>query len=357
MMLARRRRSAAALSATVALAAAASGCGGSDLDKAGGSDEAKPRVLTLATHDDDYAYASFAAAVTRLSGGSLRIRVANNWRSTGDRAEIEAERGIVADVRSGTVPLGIVGVRVWDLLGVTSFQAIVAPFLIESIDLQRRALESDFGRRALASLSRGGVVGIALMPGLLRRPLGITHALRGPRDYQRATIGIRSGAVAKATFAALGGAGRGFLTSDLAGIDGAEVDLLVVSSDALDTGGRPLTGNVVLWPKAQTIVMNRAAFDRLTAEEQAILRRAGHAAFSAELKRDVHDEEYLASLLCGAGRLPVITATRTELAALRTAVRPVVRALERDPFTKAWIAHIRRLRATGPSRPDAVRCE
>jgi TRAP-type C4-dicarboxylate transport system substrate-binding protein len=221
---------AAALSAGVAFATAAAGCSGSRMDKAGGSQAtAKPVVLELATHDDDYAHGSFAAAVAKLSGGSMRIKVATNWRSTGDKAEIDYERGIVTDVRSGKVPLGIVGVRVWDTMGVPAFRALLAPFLIESLNLEGRAIETTYGRRALASVSRRGVVGVALLPGPLRRPFGFTRALVRPGDFRGATIGIRPGGVAKATFAALGGSARGFLTNDVSGLDGAELDLLVIS--------------------------------------------------------------------------------------------------------------------------------
>jgi C4-dicarboxylate-binding protein DctP len=326
------------------------------VDKAGGSHPTKPLVLELATHDEDYAFASFAAAVAKLSGGSMRIRIAMNWRSTGDRKEIEYERGIVADVASGKVPLGIVGVRVWDTIGVPTFRALVAPFLIDSLNLEARAIDSGFGRHALASISRRGVVGIALLPGLLRRPYGFTHALVRPRDYRRAAIGIRPGGVARATFATLGGVGRGFLTSDLSGLDGAELDLLVISEDVLDRRSRSLTGNVVLWPKAQTIVMNRAAFDRLTPEQREILRRAGRAALAPELRRDAHDERHVRSVLCSAATLRVATATPADRAALRRAVAPVYRSLERDPATKAWIAQIRRMRRTVTTGTDGVRC-
>src|SRR5262249_60913512 len=106
----------------------AAGCGGSRIDKAGGS-ASQPHVLTLAAHsDDEEAYAPYVAAVKRLSGGTIRINVLQNWRATNDRREIDYERGIVADVRAGKADLGIVGSRVWDTLGVTSFQALVAPF-------------------------------------------------------------------------------------------------------------------------------------------------------------------------------------------------------------------------------------
>ena len=52
-----------------AVAFLASACGGSTSDKAGALLHAKPLTLTLAAHDDDYAYGTFAAAVDRLFGG------------------------------------------------------------------------------------------------------------------------------------------------------------------------------------------------------------------------------------------------------------------------------------------------
>src|SRR5215471_8995764 len=187
----------AALLLTVLLGA---GCDNHHLDKAGGSAPEKPLVLRLAAHDDDYAYGNFAAAVARLSGGSMRISVVPDWRVTGDRREIDYEAATVSDVRRGRIPLGIVGVRVWDLLGVDSFQALLAPFLVDTLALERRALASPPAARALAGVERKGVIGIALLPGRLRRPLGITRPLIRPQDYRDAMIGIRLGGVAQATF-------------------------------------------------------------------------------------------------------------------------------------------------------------
>ena len=331
---------------------AAVACGGSHADKAGGTTGDKPLVLTLATHDDDYAYGTFAAAVARISNGSIRIKVAGDWRAS----DVDHERGIVSDVRSGKVPLGIVGVRVWDTLGVTSFQALVAPFLIDSVELERRALQSEHATRALTSVARAGVVGVALLPGLLRRPFGLTRPLVGPRDYRGATIATRPGAVAKATFKALGGAARANVSDDLSGFDGAEPDLLMISRNAWDRRSRRLTGNVVLWPKAQTIVMNRKAFARLTTDQRMILQRAARASFAAEVERDAHDERYLRSLLCDGGALSVVTASPLDRTALRASVASVYRILERNSFTKAWITQIARMRAKTPMPRENVRC-
>ena len=268
-----------ALLAAAALVAVVAACGGSGGDKAGGNAAGKPIVLTLASHDPLYAYGTFAAAVERLSGGSIRIQIRGNWRD----GEVDYERGIIRDVRDGKVQLAIVGVRVWDTMGVTSFQALVAPFLVDSLALQRQVLESDFVPRALKGVEAAGVVGVALLPGTPRRPLGLTRALVGPKDYKAARFGIRLGGVPQATIRALGGTAEGYVPGSVSGLDGTELDLTTIADNGYDLHARALTANVVLWPRVQTVVMSHKAFDALTSEQQEILRRAGRDALEAEL--------------------------------------------------------------------------
>jgi len=354
----REAHRATVLLTALVLGAGAAGCSAARVDKAGGSAAAKaePLALTLAAHDRDYAYGTFAKAVAGLSNGSMRVKIATNWRDVPGRAGIDYERGIVADVRSGRVPLGIIGARVWDTLGVRSFQALVAPFLIESLDLEGRAIQTEFAARALATLSRQGVVGIALLPGPLRRPFGVRRALVGPNDYKGGTIGIRPGGVAETTFDALGGVARGYAPADVSGLDGAELDLLVIAADAFDRRSRPLTGNVVFWPKPQTIIMNRAAFERLTPRERSVLRRAGREAIGPELRRDADDERYERSLLCNVHTVRIARASPSARRALQAKVRPVYRLLNESTLTKAWIAQIKRMREHYATGIDTVRC-
>jgi TRAP-type C4-dicarboxylate transport system substrate-binding protein len=333
------------------LAFSAAGCGGGAVDKVG-SPVAKPLVLTLAAHDDDEGYGTFAAAVDRLSHGSIRIRIAENWRVTGTRRELDYERGIVGDVRSGKLPLGIVGVRVWDTLGVESFQALVAPFLVESLALEGRALRSPLVSEALAGVRRDGVVGIALLPGRLRRPLGITGLLRGPADYRGQKIAIRIGAVAEATFRALRAMPKPFIPVDFTGFDGAEIDPLTVTQNGWDQGVHGLTANVAFWPKPQTILMNRKAFAALTPQQRRILAQAGREALAPELARIARDQRLGISILCGDAGFRLATATPADAAALRKAVQPVYERIERNPLTRRWITQIARERTP----PDVVTC-
>ena len=178
-----------AASAAAVLVFVATACLGGGGDKAGGDQQAQPLVLTLESEDDLSLTGApeFAAAVDRLSEGLMRIEHVPAGRGT----EIEWEKGVVEDIRGGKAQLGIVDARVWDTLGVTSFRAMLAPFLVDSLELERRVLESPLATRMLEGVEQAGLVGIALLPGPLRSPFGISHLLLGPTDFRGATIGIR----------------------------------------------------------------------------------------------------------------------------------------------------------------------
>jgi len=346
-------RSAVAVGLLSAVAGLLAGCGGG-VDKAGDASPPKAVVLTLAAHsDDEEEWKPFADALTRLSHGTLRIHVLQNWRGTGLPAEITAERGIVSDVRDGKVQLGVVGARVWDTIGIDSFQALLAPFLVDSVQLESRGLQTPFARPALATVSRAGVVGIALLPGRLRRPLGVRRRLVGVDDYRGAQIGIRPSRVASSTFRDLGGRAVAYIPGDISTLGGAEIDPYTVMAEGFDSYSRQMAGNVVLWPKPWTIVMNRRAFDRLARRQQQILFAAGQQALDGEVAQVVHDTRVAVAALC-AGRLPFVMAKAADRKALLAAVRAVYVQIERNRFTRRWISEIERLKATTP--PDVARC-
>ena len=121
----------AVLAATL-VAIAVAGCGGSD--KAGGERKPAATVLMLANGNDDaWNLEPFAAAVERLSGGSLRIEFRDSWR----RGETDYEEGVIRDVAAGKADLGWAGSRAFDDVGVQSFDALHAPLLNDSYALQR----------------------------------------------------------------------------------------------------------------------------------------------------------------------------------------------------------------------------
>lgn len=343
----------------VALAVVMAGCGGSGGDKSGGHDikvttpvapVGKPVRLTLVSYDDLWT-SEYAAAVWRLSGGTIRIE-----RRLGGEALLDYEGRHIETVRAGEADLASVGARAWDRLGVTSFRALVAPFLIDSLALERRVVESPVVDRMLEGIEPLGLVGLAVLPGQLRRPFGVSRSFVGGRDYAGAVFGSRYGVVARDSLAALGATAKAYRIGSLAGLDGAELDPWTIANNGYDAPDTTLTANVVLWARPETLVISRAAFDRLPPSQQGILRRAGREAVAPVLARIEKEKREGLEVVCGRGNLTLVTASLPGLAGLRAAVQPVYDDLERDPRTREFIAEIRKLRTGATAVGESVQC-
>src|SRR5919108_4965623 len=161
-----------ALLVAVALAGCSVGSDNGASDKAGGSEA--PVVLRLAYpyspregQPDEAALRYFAGRVAKLSGGHMRLRI--SFLAVGDEVpEIEAR--MARSVARGAFDLGWVATRVWDQLGVRSFQALQAPFLITDYALLDRVAQSPLADEMLAGLRRLDLTGLAVVPELLRHP-------------------------------------------------------------------------------------------------------------------------------------------------------------------------------------------
>ena len=331
----------------------AAGCGsGSGVNKAGDEVKAKPVELVLANHvDGSETLGEWAQAVQRLSGGSIRIRISNSWR----QGESNYDEATLNDVRRGNVPLASVMSRAFDEVGVTTFQPLGAPFLIDSAALEQRVLKSEIADQALAGTKEIGLVGLALMPGTLRRPVGLTRTLAAPEDYRGARVYTREGKVAAATLAALGARpAHGPLETWFQDVDGAETDLGAVRGQPkLARRSARITGNVVLWDQPAAIVMNKEAFSDLSDDQQRALRQAAAEAFDVNSRAVNALRREDVQVICRMGaRLAEATPSQRE--SLEAAVEPVYRMIERSPGNAKAIAKIRRLK--GDSRPDTVDC-
>jgi TRAP-type C4-dicarboxylate transport system substrate-binding protein len=330
-----------------ALACAAVGCSGGT--KAGGRPLTHPIVLSIANHETQGRdLAEYVAAVNRLSRGSIHLEHREGWRGP----QVDYDRATVADVRAGSIDLAKIAVRSLDTVGVTDFQALTAPFLVDSIALERTVLASPLADEMLAGLARAGVVGVAVLPGEPRRPFGQRRRFLGPSDYRGAVFGIRPSNLSVETLSALGSSPRSYIPGDLPyAFDGAELDLATIEGHEWDTSVTSLTGNVVLWPRAFVVVANRKVFARLTAKQREILRMAGREALAPAIRRLRIEERDEAGILCRRRRLTLVQATQPEFAALRAAVRPVYATLERSAVTRERIRQIESMKRRLPPEP------
>src|SRR5262245_41653733 len=158
----------------IAAALAVAACGATQ--RSGSQTAGTTTVLRLANaNPSTQELQVFIDQVAKVSNGRLRIEPVNHWR----QGETEYEQGLIADVKAGKADLGWVGSRVLAGVGVTSFEPLHAPFLIDSYADEGRVLESDADERMLPDLGRLGVAGVAVLPGPLQY-LQLNRAIDGP---------------------------------------------------------------------------------------------------------------------------------------------------------------------------------
>ena len=105
----------------------------------------------------------------------------------------------------------------------------------------------------LPSLKPLGLVGVGIVPGTLRYPVGLARALLKPTDYGGLRLGEQQSNVAAAAFRALGASAVPFAVGvSIASLDGAEQGYGNLGGE---TGTRhvTVTSNVVLWPRPLVI--------------------------------------------------------------------------------------------------------
>lgn len=326
------------------------GCSsGSASDKAGGT-RSHAVVLTLADGESDVSNAQpFANAVKQLSNGTLEIVIKSSWRPSDPRYETD----LIKDVEAGRAQMGVSASRAFDTVGIDSFEALQAPFLIDSVALEREVLASDLADMMLKGLRPAGLVGLTILPGPLRRPLGVANALRSLSDFRGRKIGIRPSVVTAEALRALG-AVPVVLPRDnsTSGLDGAEGHLENLDA-SLPLRGATITGNVDFEPRPNVIFINRRSFDSLTAAQREVLRRA---AAKVRMTAAVYEADGGAAQdLCRRG-IKIVVASTSDLAGLRAAVRPVYAAIESNPATKAFIGRIESIRVAEGGSPDTARC-
>jgi TRAP-type transport system periplasmic protein len=350
-MSARGRLRTFALIAVAAIVAAGCTGGAGGGDKAGGGGE--PVVLTMAsgydarTLETEPAVAYFVHRVEELSGGDVRIHLVDGW---GDY-QPDIEQQVVRDVAAGKADLAWVGTRIFDTLGVKSFQALTAPMLIDSYPLERAVIGSEMPGEMLASLPKLGVSGLAVLGDGLRKPIAVDAPLLGPADWQGISFQVfRSEGQAEA-IRALGAQPNDHNPGKIVPgeVRGAEKNLHIYRVAVYATQFPFITANVNLWPQTVALLANPAGLSALTEEQRGWVRRAAADA-SVRSTGMFQDEDAIVATVCQRGAR-FANASEADLAGLRESFVPVYATLEQDPQTKAFIARIDALKLTTSTGP------
>jgi TRAP-type transport system periplasmic protein len=354
----RNRRRARRAGAAVWVALALAGCGAQAGSKAGGP--GTPVVLRMATMNGEPGFMPqidpyLVSRVAKLSGGNVQINMAYH---VGENAP-DGEQQVVRGVATGKYDLGVVGTRVFDTLGVNSFQALTAPMLIDSYPLERAVIGSGIPAQMMRSLDTLHVTGLGVLADGLRKPIAVRKPLLGPADWRGVTFAaFRSRETAEAIRA------LGATPSDVSGtqldqglnsgtVGGFEKNLLIYRAKPdLWKPARYVTANVNLWPQTLAVIGNPARLARLTSQQRAWLTGAVRDA-AARSTGLIDGDARLLPGLCASG-IRFANASGADLAALRNAFAPVYAQMEQDPQTKQFIAEINRLKQHTPPGPALV---
>ena len=337
----------------VMAAIVAGGCSGGEptAGKAGGA--AAPLVLHMVSAFGDLnavpGVEYFVSQVTERSGGALSIEVTNAY---GDYAN-DAEQQVVQAVSGGKSDLGWAAARVFDTMGVTSFQALQAPMLIDSYSLEQAVLASSIPDQMLQGLDKVGVHGLGVLADGLRKPAAVKHPLLAAADWRGITFGIVKSEGHAQAIQALGAnpkeVQRRSRTKALSAreIQGFDTTLLNYGGDGLAQAAPYATANVNLWPQMDVLLGNPERLAELSDQQRGWLEEAAQAAAERSVELVDRDAENLKKACQVGARFA--NASEEDLAALRGGFATVYTSLEQDVQTKAFIQQIQELKQSTPA--------
>lgn len=304
--------------------------------------------LKLGTADDDgkpggLAIVQFVEQVRTISNGKLLVYPV--WEAGGQDVR-QWDQVVARMLKDRKLDLAMIPSRAWDTEGVTTLRPLNAPFLVTSDALADEIVTSqELSTELMSGLNTDGATGLALMPEGLRHAFSFGAPLVTPAAFKGKVIRAAKSNLGDATIRALGGTADDLVGDAYAAgardgtLGGSETGFVL--SDALPVPGTT-AANVTVTTKINTLVANSAALGDLSAENQAVLRKAAAATLEWVLGHRT-TEAATAAAYCNRGG-KITTATPANLQAFDQAVKPLYAELEQDPTTKAMIDRIRTLK-------------
>ena len=324
-------------------------------DRAGGDADVDPTVLTFAQPNDGAPdqLVAWAEHVNRLTNGTVQIEFANGHRI----GEPDYESATIADVQAGEIDMAWVGARAFDRADVTSFQALLAPMLVDSLDLQAKVFEEGIPQEMLAGLEQVDLVGVGVLPGPMRKVLGVEKPFTKPADFAGQMVGMQDSKVTELSFAALGATTKPLPSgADLDGVDAYEQQLSSIWGNHYELSAGFVTSNLNPWPRPLVLFIGNSAYDGLTEDQQQALSVATDEAMLEALDASRAEDEESVADLCKAG-LDFVDASADELGSLERAWAPVYDELRANPDTSEWLDRIAALKASLGVEPDKAQCD
>lgn len=332
------RRLAGASLAALLLVTGCSGEAGS-VDKAGGPVTAAPTNLKMANTRGDEVQ-PFLDELAKVSGGALQLTAEPGFQGATKSIEI----GALQAVQSGLADIAIVPTRAYPFVRVTSFDALMAPMLVDNMELQQQVINDSVASEMVGGVKSAGFAGIGVLPGPIRLPSGVSRPLIGPATYSGARIAYTPSPVAKQSLEALGAipVEAAFDGQDVSGFDGLELQAKAVAENQYDEVVRSITANVGLWPRSIGVVANAGSWAKLTEAQRGWLVQAAKDAVEETASRQAGTEEI--ANMCRRNKVKIISASGDQIAQLHQALTPVYDSLRREKTTAGYLDRIQAIK-------------
>ena len=302
-----RRRPPLLLALALCAALTTAACQAPAATKSGAKAAATPAAhvtLRFASGEPQKYDSDFAHEVERLSGGTVDVQV-----EPYDVHSMSVDKSLADDVAGGRIDVVDVAARAWSSRHDTTFDAYGAPFLVTNRDLLDAASDGPAAADALATLSKIGVTGLAVVPRSVRY-LFSTHPIASLADVAGRTIRINVDPPAEETFTAWGAkvdkttpAGSATLTALKDGtVDAVESDIQSATVNGY-VAVAPYMMAVPLWAKMTTFAASTARLKALGPQVQQWVQQA--ATDAARSAPDVLGDAGAWADGCGAGLVPV----------------------------------------------------
>jgi TRAP-type C4-dicarboxylate transport system substrate-binding protein len=311
--------------------------------------------VTTPLHPYGLAIDAFKKQVETASAGKVTIENIPNY--TGGDSQL------FDDTVDGTVEMAGISTAIWDVKGSNVFQALQAPFLITNYGLSQAVLSGEIGFAMLTSANgppKFGLVGLGLLEGGLRKPVGRSVALKSPADFLGKKIRAPQSKVLSATITALGAepvalpVGDVFTALQNGTVDGMEANLGLIFTNKYHEVAKFVTQDVNLWPFPAAVVINKSQWDKLSDEQKGWLQEAGKNLFP-KISIDAFTNpppgapNFLKEL-CDAG-FTFAFAGDANRAALTKAAEAAYAELSADSEVAGFIKQIQDAKAAAPAPP------
>ena len=360
-------RSVVAALGVAALGVGVAACGGDDETPAGGTGTSTAAstgaegtltlrigYVTTPQHPYGLSIAKFKEEVEAASAGKITVTPLPGASGGNDVTLLD-------DVSGGSIEMAAVSTAVWDSKGVNVFQPLQAPFLITNYPLAESVYSGEIGQGMLDSPNgpaKLDLVGLGLLEGGLRKPVGREKALKGPADFKAIKLRAPASKVMTSSIKALGAEPVSIPLGDVATalkngtVDGMEANYGLIVTQKFNEAAKFVTADVNLWPFPAAVVINKAQWDKLSPEQQTTLKDAGKNLAKNSIEgvfiNPPPDATNFVKVLCDAGMTFAIAGDENR-AALGKAAQPALDELASGADTGDFLKQIQAAKeAAGP---------